>query len=67
MASVVNGVIEQIKIASNNTTYAIAASAYGICDTPSNESIKNVEMTGFKLTKGVTIHIKFSNSKGRKS
>lgn len=57
--SIVNGIIEQIQ--TNNTTYAIASSAYGECNTAANQQVKTVAMTGFKLTPGVTIHVKFIN------
>lgn len=58
--SIVAGTIEQIK--TDGTIYAIAASAYGECNTAANEQNKTVAMTGFKLTTGVTIHIKFINT-----
>lgn len=63
MASKVSGVIEKIQTGgSNGTTYAIAATAYGYCDTAANEPAKTVDMDGFKLNEGVTIHVKFENS-----
>lgn len=60
MASQVNGTITQIQAGS--TTHNIAASAYGICETPANTVAKTVAMTGFKLNSGVvgiTITVKF--------
>jgi hypothetical protein len=41
--------------------YAIASTAYGYCTTEAHKPIKNVDMTGFDLQPGVTIHIKFEN------
>ena len=63
MASKVSGVIEKIQTGgSNGTTYAIASTAYGYCDTAANEPAKTVDMDGFKLNEGVTIHVKFANA-----
>lgn len=59
MASKVNNVISYVKIASNGNT-AIAASAYGICETPAATVAKVVDMSGFVLTEGVSIHVKFT-------
>ena len=61
MASKVNNVISYVKIASNGNT-AIAASAYGICETPAATVAKVVDMSGFVLTEGVSIHVKFTYS-----
>ena len=60
MASKVNGVIS--KIQPTDTAYAIASSAYGYCQTAADVAAKVVDMTGFSLAEGVTIHIKFQNS-----
>lgn len=57
MASIVNGIVKQIKV--DDTVHAIASTAYGYCATPASTQIKNVEMTGFSLETGITIHIKF--------
>lgn len=63
MASIVSGVIEHIQTSgSSGTTYAIASSAYGYCETAAGTAIKNVDMTGFDLKEGVTVHIKFANA-----
>ena len=63
MASKVSGIIEKIQTGgSSGTVHAIASTAYGVCDTAANEQYKNVDMTGFKLEEGVTIHVKFSNA-----
>lgn len=59
MASVVQNLIEQIQIDSGNK-YSLASTAYGICSTKAATAIKNVEMTGFTLIEGVTIHVKFT-------
>lgn len=62
MASKVSGVIEKIQTGgSNGTTYAIASTAYGYCETAADTAAKTIEMTGFKLEEGVTVHIKFKN------
>lgn len=61
MASIVNGIIEQIKVDNNNAS-AIASTAYGVCDTGADTAAKVVEITGFKLITGVTIHVKFTNA-----
>lgn len=63
MASKVSGVIEKIQTGgSSGTSHAIASTAYGYCETAADEQIKNVDMTGFKLYEGVTIHVKFANA-----
>lgn len=60
MASKVNGLIQKIK--SGNTTHNIASSAYGVCETAAGTAAKTVDMTGFTLLEGTTIHIKFNNA-----
>lgn len=63
MASKVSGLIEYIKPGgSSATSHAIASTAYGYCETAAGTAIKNVDMTGFKLEEGVTIHVKFANA-----
>ena len=60
MASKVSGIIEKIQPnGSSSTYYAIASTAYGYCETTANEAAKVIDMTGFKLYEGVTVHIKF--------
>lgn len=59
MASIANGLIEYIK--TDNGIHAIASSAYGICDDLASTQIKTVNIPGFKLEEGVTIHVKFEN------
>ena len=64
MASVIS------RIQSNGINYALAHSAFGVCDTPGNEMIKNVTLcTGddttnknFKLIEGVTVTVKFNHT-----
>lgn len=60
MASKVNGVISKIQPAEE--AYAIASSAYGYCETAGATVAKVVDMTGFSLVEGVTVHIKFKNA-----
>lgn len=64
MASKVSGLIEKVQLVSGSTTttQSIASTAYGYCETAAATAIKNVDMTGFKLEEGVTIHIKFANA-----
>lgn len=57
MASKVDGVIS--KINPSGTTYALASNAYGYCQTGKATKAKVVDMTGFTLVEGVTIHVKF--------
>jgi len=60
MASKVNGVISKIQPADD--AYAIASSAYGYCETAAATAAKVVDMTGFSLIEGITVHIKFKNA-----
>jgi len=60
MASITNGLIEQVQI-NNGTVHNLASTAYGECSTGNNTAAKTVEMTGFALVTGVTVHIKFIN------
>lgn len=60
MASKVSGVVQNINIGgSNGTSHAIASTAYGYCETEAATAAKVVDMTGFKLNEGITIHVKF--------
>ena len=61
MASIVTGLIEQVKI-DTGANQSIASTAYGVCNTLSDYAAKTVEMTGFELITGVTVHIKFTYS-----
>ena len=61
MASVATGLIEKIKIDTGNEL-SIASTAYGVCNTAAGTAAKVVEITGFELVEGVTIHVKFTYS-----
>lgn len=58
MATKVSGLIEKID-PGNSTQYSIASTAYGYCQTDATTAAKVVDMTGFTLLEGVTIHVKF--------
>lgn len=60
MASIINGLIERVQI-DNGTVQSLASTAYGVCTTGANVAAKVVDMTGFNLVDGVTVHIKFEN------
>lgn len=61
-----NNIVSQIKI--NNIKHHIASSAFGVCSTANNNSVKEVifednSIIGLNtLTIGTTIHVKFINS-----
>jgi hypothetical protein len=57
MASKVDGVIS--KINPSGTTYVLASNAYGYCETAAATAAKVIDMTGFSLIEGITVHIKF--------
>lgn len=59
MASQVAGYIGQID-PGNGTQYALGSTAYGVCTTAAATAAKTVDMTGFTLTTGATIHVKFT-------
>lgn len=58
MATKVNGLIQKVD-PGNSTQYSIASTAYGYCETPAATKDKVVDMTGFTLLEGTTIHVKF--------
>ena len=60
LASVTAGLVEKVQIGSPGTAHSIASTAYGECNTPASTQVKVVNMTGFQLIKGVTIHVKFT-------
>lgn len=60
MASITKGLIEKVQI-DNGTIQSIASTAYGVCTTAASEPAKTVEMDGFELVDGITVHIKFIN------
>lgn len=59
MASITENLIQDVQIGQQSPS-RIAASAYGVCDTPASTADKVVDMTGFTLMQGVTINIKFT-------
>ena len=61
MASTVSGYIGQIN-PGNGTNYALGSTAYGVCDTAAATAAKVVDMTGFTLTTGATLYVKFTYS-----
>lgn len=58
MASVTTGLIEKIQI-DDHAAASIASTAYGVCETEASVAAKTVDMNGFILTEGITIHVKF--------
>lgn len=60
MASITTGLIA--KAAIGESTHNIASTAYAVCTTAAATAEKTVEMTGFSLIQGATIHVKFTNS-----
>ena len=62
MASITKNLIEQIKLNTETDAANIASTAYGVCSNAADVVNKTVEMDGFKLIPGVTIHIKFVNT-----
>ena len=58
MATQVSGYIGKIN-PGNGTSYAIGSTAYGYCQTAADTAAKVVDMTGFTLTTGATIFVKF--------
>lgn len=62
MASVIN------KINTGSTEYAIASTAYATCSTPGSTAAKVAYIlgtsatSGFTLTTGVTVYVKFTNT-----
>ena len=64
MASIVSGLIEKVEIVEGNSSsiQSIASTAYAYCTASASDQIKNIEMTGFKLQTGVTIHVKFEHA-----
>ena len=58
MASIVSGYVGKLD-PGNNVQYAIGSTAYGVCETGASTPGKTVEMSGFTLMVGATIHVKF--------
>ena len=65
MASIVSGYIGKLN-PGDGTEYALGSTAYGYCETAAATAAKTVDMTGFTLFTGATVHIKFkeTNSAG---
>ena len=61
MATKVNGLIQKVN-PGNNTQYSIASTAYGYCETAAATAAKVVDMTGFTLLEGTTIHVKLKEN-----
>lgn len=61
MASQIKGYIGKIQLepGTNKTQYSLGSTAYGYCQTAADTADKQVEMTGFTLTTGATIFVKF--------
>lgn len=60
MATQVAGYVGKVD-PGNGTQYAVGSTAYGVCDTAADTAAKVVDMTGFTLLTGATIHVKFTN------
>lgn len=60
MASQVEGWIGRIN-PGDGLNYAIGSTAYGVCESAATATTKVVDMTGFVLTEGATIHVWFKN------
>lgn len=61
MASQTTGYITSVKV-NDGAIQNIGSSAYGVCEIAAGTAAKTVEMTGFKLVNGATIHVRFTNS-----
>ena len=57
----VTNFIDRIRIGDSTDEIAIGSSAYGECDTAASTAAKTVNIPGFVLNKGTTIHVKFTN------
>lgn len=61
MASQVSGYVGRMD-PGDGVNYAIGSTAYGYCETAADTKAKIVDMTGFTLVTGATIHVKFKYS-----
>lgn len=61
MATQVAGYVGKIN-PGDGIEYSVGSTAYGVCDTAANVAAKIVDMTGFKLIKGATVFVQFTNS-----
>lgn len=63
MAQAIGNFIDRIQIGNDDAhQIAIGSSAYGVCNTNANEPSKTVNIPGFTLNSGTTIHVKFTNT-----
>ena len=63
MAQAIGNFIDRIQLGDDEANQiAIGSSAYGICDTNANTASKTVNIPGFTLNTGATIHVKFTNT-----
>lgn len=61
MASQTTGYINTVQI-DDGSVQNIGSTAYGVCETAAATAAKVVDMTGFVLTNGATIHVRMTNS-----
>ena len=54
-----NDLIQQVQI-DNEGIANIASTAYGVCSTAANTAAKVLDMAGFTLITGITIHVRFT-------
>ena len=63
MPQSIGNFIDRIQIGNDESNQiAIGSSAYGVCTTAANEQHKTVNIPGFYLNDGTTVHIKFNNN-----
>lgn len=63
MAQGIGNFIDRIQIGTDDAhQIAIGSSAYAVCTTAANTAAKEVNIPGFALNTGTTIHIKFNNA-----
>ena len=58
----INNFIDRINIGNSANEIAIGSSAYGVCDTGAANAVKAVNIPGFALNTGTTIHVKFTHA-----
>ena len=63
MAQAIGSFIDRIQLGDDEThQIAIGSSAYGVCNTAADTAAKTVNIPGFTLNTGTTIHVKFTNT-----
>ena len=63
MAQGIGGFIDRVQIGNDEANQiAIGSSAYGVCSTAADTAAKTVNIPGFELNTGTTIHVKFTNA-----